>query len=355
MDAEASRGRTGREVKPEVQDSQTSRARIAQEPKLVEQPQSPTRPITPTVIILLGLFMALQLYMWMRLEELTTLGQQREARAALAQANLQEDIERQRAALNQAVQQMASLGHAPPRAVLPGLEGGKRGPAAAFNEQPKHTPASKGARIESLAAPSSGAGRPNAGQDRRAAARETPAQDLSTMLPASTVISRSPSAMRADLSSSLQGSAPPTTSRTPSARQNLEAIQNEPQEDAETSGKKLSLPDTAIARDHNEIEKLRKLGKRDYVEFTLVRSKTRQEVTPDISLQLRKVDSKGLRCAISIYAEGYEFPTDLTINEPVGFPIRAMWESVDLVINKIGKDNVAGYLSSRKGVLVGGK
>ena len=106
-----------------------------------------------------------------------------------------------------------------------------------------------------------------------------------------------------------------------------------------------------IARDHNDIERLRKLGARDYVEFTLVHSDTRQEVAPDISLQLKKVDSKRLRCALNIYAEGYEFPADLAINEPLVFPIRAMWDSVELVINKMGKDSVVGYLSARKGVL----
>jgi hypothetical protein len=355
MDGEASRGPTGSEVKPEAQDSETSRARIAPDPKMVEPWQSPARPLTLTVIVLLGLLVVLQLYIWTRLEELTTLGQQREERAALAQTTLQQDIERQRAALNQAVQQMASLGHAYPKAVSPGREGGEHGTASAFNEQPKHTKTSKDPRLELLPAPSPGTGRPVAGQDRPAAAREASSQDLSAMRAASTVTYQGPSAIRRDLSAIPQESSPPSTSQAPSARRNLDAIQNAQQEDAETSGRKLSQPDTAVARDHNEIEKLRKLGKRDYIEFTLVRSKTRQEVAPDISLQLRKVDSKASHCAINIYAEGYEFPTNLTLNEPIEFPIRAMWESVDLVINKMGKDTVVGYLGARKGVLVAGK
>jgi len=109
--------------------------------------------------------------------------------------------------------------------------------------------------------------------------------------------------------------------------------------------------DTVIARDHNEIERLRKLGRRDYVEFTLARAGNRLEVAPDIKLELKKVDSRKLRCAVNIYAEDYEYPTDLGINEPVVFPVRAMWESVELVINKVGKDTVGGYLTARKGVL----
>ena len=114
---------------------------------------------------------------------------------------------------------------------------------------------------------------------------------------------------------------------------------------------RVTQADTVIARDHNEVERLRKLGRRDYIEFTLVRSGNRQEVAPDIKLELKKVDSKRLRCAVNIYAEDYEYPTDLGINEPVVFPVRAMWESVELVINKVGKDTVGGYLTARKGVL----
>ena len=123
----------------------------------------------------------------------------------------------------------------------------------------------------------------------------------------------------------------------------------------ETSGSKTGQADTAVAHNHNEIEGLRKLGKRDYVEFTLARSRTRQEVAPDISLQLKKVNAKRSRCALNIYAEGYEFPASLGVNEPMVFPIQAMWESVQLVVTKIGNDDVAGYLSAPKGVLVAGK
>ena len=353
---EAWRGSIGSKAKPEVQDSETLRARIAQELKMVERLQSTVRPLALIVIVLFGLLVALQLYTWMRLEELTSMGQQREERAALAQATLKEDIERQRAALDQAAQQMASLSQAHPKTVSPVRESEEHRTASAFYERPKHTKASKEPRLEHLSAPSSGTGQPVAGPDPPAAAREVSSRDLSAMRQASTVIYQNPSAIRRDPPANRQGSSPPSTSQALPTRQGPDAIQNEQHENAESWGMKLSQqPDTDIAHDHNEVEKLRKLGKRDYVEFTLVRSGTRQEVAPDISLELRKVDSKRSRCALDIYAEGYEFPTNLAINEPIVFPIRAMWESVDLVINKMGKDTVVGYISARKGLLVAGR
>ena len=125
----------------------------------------------------------------------------------------------------------------------------------------------------------------------------------------------------------------------------------EASESADLAGARPGPADTAIARDHNEIERLRQLGKRDYVEFTLLRSDSRRPVAPDISLELKKIDSKRLRCALNVYADDYRFSADLGINEPFVFPIRAMWESVELVINKVGKDSVGGYLAARKGVL----
>jgi hypothetical protein len=155
-----------------------------------------------------------------------------------------------------------------------------------------------------------------------------------------------------DLSANRPEASATPSGQGPSARQGVEVAQNDQHDAAEPSGMRVARADAVIARDHDEIERLRRLGRRDYIEFTLVRSGSRQEVAPDISLELKKVDSKRLRCAVNIYAEDYEYPTDLGIYEPVVFPVRAMWESVELVINKVGKDTVGGYLSARKGVFV---
>ena len=354
-DREAPTGTTGSEAKTEDQESETLRARIATEMRMVEKLHRIVRPLALIIFALLGVVVGLQLYTWMRLEQLTTLGRQREERMMAAQAAMQAAIGKQRPPLERTVQQMVSPGHANPKVNLVGEESGGGGSASAAHAQPKLAKASKGPKPEHRAAPRPGTGQPVPEQSRPAVARQTSPEEASATRQDSRITYQTSATNRLDLSDNRQRTSPPPTSQGPSAQQSVDAIQNEQHEGAETSSMRLSQSDTVVARDHNEIERLRKLGKRDYVEFTLVRSGTRQEVVPDISLELRKVDSKRLRCALSIYAEDYEFPADLSINKPVVFPIRAMWESVELVINKMGKDTVVGYLSARKGVLAVGR
>jgi hypothetical protein len=348
-DRETPIGVSGNEMLTGGQDSDTLRARIATELRSVERLQRIARPVALIVFALLGLLVILQLYTWTRLEQLTTLSQQRDVRVAAAQSAMQEAIEKQRMVPSQTVQQPVSQGHTSPKANLPAKENVDRGKASPAHAQAKVGNANKAPQPEQRAEASVRTDQSLPEPERTVAARQMPARGISATGQNSTIVYQSPAANRA--SNHQETSALPSSQALP-AHQGAESGQIEQRESGEASGARLSQADTVIARDHGDIERLRKLGKRDYVEFTLVRSGSRQEVVPDISLQLRKVDSKRLRCALSVYSEGYEFPTDLGINEPVVFPIRAMWESVELVINKVGKDTVGGYLTARKGVLV---
>jgi hypothetical protein len=348
-DREAPAGGSSNEMLSSGQDSDTLRARIAVELRSVERLQRIARPVALVVFALLGLLVVLQLYTWTRLEQLTTLSQQRDERVTAAQAAMQEAIEKLRMAPSPTVQQPVSQAHASPKDNLPAKENGDHGKASPARTQAKPGKSDKTPRpekrVEAIPAPD----QPLAAQERTVATMQMPSRGISATGQNSTVVYQSPAATRA--SNRQETTALPASQALP-AHQGSESGQIEQRDGGESSGARLSQTDTIIARDHNDIERLRKLGKRDYVEFTLFRSGSRQEVAPDISLQLRKVDSKKLRCALSVYSEGYEFPTDLGINEPVVFPIRAMWESVELVINKVGKDTVGGYLTARKGVLV---
>jgi len=343
------------EEKPESQETETLRARVAGELRTISRIQRIARPMAFTVFGVLGLLVALQFYALKRIADLTTLGEQREERAKAAQAAMQAAIDEQRAALDQGVHPMASLGHASPKANLVGRDSGDRAVASPAHAQTKLNNASKELQPEHQAAPNPRAGQPVPEEARSAAAQQPPSGEVSPTPQNSTVTTRNSQENRTTLTANPQATSPPPTKQDLSAHQAPDAMQNEQHESAEASTMKVSQPGAVIARDHNEIESLRKLGKRDYVEFTLVRSGNRTEVAPDIHLQLKKVDSKRSRCALSIFAENYEYPADLAINEPVVFPIRAMWESVQLVINKMGKDTVAGYLSARKGVLEAGR
>jgi hypothetical protein len=237
----------------------------------------------------------------------------------------------------------------------PGKESGDRAAAPPVYVQRKPAKASKQNQAEPQVAPSHATGRMVPVQERPAAASPEPSGAVPAMDQERAEVHRSPPVAHPDPPPSVEGSSPPPAEQAPPPQQGLEAIQKDQPEGGASSDARSSQLDKAIAHSHDEIEGLRKLGKRDYIEFTLVRSANRQEVAPNISLQLRKVDLKRSHCALDIYAEDYEFPADLVINEPVTVPVRAMWESVELVINKMGKDTVVGYLSARKGVLGAGR
>jgi hypothetical protein len=339
---EASPGTFGSEPRPEAQQSDPLRARIAGELRNVDRMQRMARPVALIVFTLLGLLALLQLYSWSRVEQLTALSQRREERTAAALASMQEAIDKQRVILDEAIDEMESPGQSHKKPQPAAKDVPESAAPAAGRETSKHGKTIKDPPPEAhKTAPRAVSARPVA--EPPAADRPAPPPPQATQQSRQRPIIeyQALAANRLDQSSNRPDpSVPP-------------AGQSSSREVTESQAVRVNQADTVIARDHSEIERLRRLGKRDYVEFTLVRSGSRQEVAPDIRLELKKVDSKRLRCAVNIYAEDYEYPTDLGINEAVVFPVRAMWESVELVINKVEKDTVAGYLTARKGVLLG--
>jgi len=328
-DREAPSGTLGGESRPDAPESETLRTRIAGELRTVDRLQRMARPVALVIFTLLGLLALLQLYTWSRVEQLTALSQRREERMAATLASMQDAIDKQRVALDEAMEQESSTGHARKKAGPAARAVSERAAEAAPREPAKPSKASR--EVQPVAGPVAAvrpASEPPAPPP--APARQRPVIEYQTV-----------AANRLD-----------QTANRP-AVQSREAGQGAEHENAEPPAARVTQADTVIARDHNEVERLRKLGRRDYVEFTLVRSGSRQEIAPDIRLELKKVDSKRLRCAVNIYAEDYQYPADLGINEAVVFPVRAMWESVELVINSVGKDTVGGYLTARKGVLLG--
>jgi hypothetical protein len=313
--------------------------------------QRVARPLALIVFTLLGLLAVLQLYTWSRVEQLSALSQRREERVAAALASMQETIDKQRVTLDEATQHSAFPGHSHKKADLEATETSEPAPPVAVRELPKPSKTSREPQPAAhKAAPRPADLRP--APEPQTAAQPAPdsPQNVQPARQSTKIEFQSTASNRLDLSADRTDAAMPS-GQGASARQGGEAGQDDQHDVAEPSGMRVTQADAVIARDHNEIERLRKLGRRDYVEFTLVRAGNRQEVAPDIKLELKRVDSKRLRCAVNIYAEDYEYPTDLGINEPVVFPVRAMWESVELVINKVGKDTVGGYLTARKGVL----
>ncbi len=105
---------------------------------------------------------------------------------------------------------------------------------------------------------------------------------------------------------------------------------------------------TLIARNHDDIEQLRKLGDRDYYEFTLDRNAPKQ--VANVSLTLKKANVKRLRFNVLVNVDDLTVEKkDRTINEPVFFYVKNSRKPYELVVNSIESKQVRGYLSTPKG------
>jgi hypothetical protein len=106
---------------------------------------------------------------------------------------------------------------------------------------------------------------------------------------------------------------------------------------------------TLIARNHDEIDALRKLGERDYYEFTLVRHKPIH--LANIGLDLKKTNKKHHRFTLDLLVDDVWVQKDhRTINEPIFFTTRSSRTFCELVVNKVDKDVISGYISTPKNV-----
>ena len=103
-----------------------------------------------------------------------------------------------------------------------------------------------------------------------------------------------------------------------------------------------------IATNGRELEALKRLGQRNYFEFKLGKTKQPQRVG-DISVQLKKADTKRNRYTVDVYADDKKTEKkDKTINEPVQFYTSKARQPYEFVVNTVGKDLIVGYLSTPK-------
>lgn len=105
---------------------------------------------------------------------------------------------------------------------------------------------------------------------------------------------------------------------------------------------------TLIARNHDEIDQLRRLGERDYVEFTIA-GKNKPQKVGNVTLELKGVNEKKGQYSVAMTAEDRRLEKkNRAINEPVFFYLNGTKIPQELVINKVGKDTVSGYVSIPK-------
>ena len=137
-------------------------------------------------------------------------------------------------------------------------------------------------------------------------------------------------------------------------REDLDSAKRKLQETIAQLGMTRSELGTLIARNHDEIGKLRKLGERDYFEFTLNRSQIPQ-VVAGVGLQLKKTDVKRMHYTIDVYANDYRIEKkDRGVNEPIFFYVRDSRQPIELVINELDGNRATGYLSALKGTMLAG-
>ena len=105
---------------------------------------------------------------------------------------------------------------------------------------------------------------------------------------------------------------------------------------------------TLIARNHDEIDQLRRIGQRDYFEFTVQRKGGATKVG-GIQLVLKDTNPKKNQYTINVLADDNSFEKkNRSVNEPIFFYTGGSRSALELVVNKVTKSSATGYLSVPK-------
>jgi hypothetical protein len=105
---------------------------------------------------------------------------------------------------------------------------------------------------------------------------------------------------------------------------------------------------TLIAKTHDDIEELRRLGERDYYEFTIAKKDQREKVG-DVMVELHGVNPKKNLYTVALYVDDARYDKkNRSVNEPIYFFTVGSRAPVEFVVNQVGKDKIAGYLSVPK-------
>ncbi len=111
----------------------------------------------------------------------------------------------------------------------------------------------------------------------------------------------------------------------------------------------LGVQSGLIARNHDEVEELKRLGERDIFEFSLNKSKKGLEHVGPIQVQLKKTDPKKYQYTLNVVADDKTIEKkDRTAGEPIQFYVHGVRAPYEIVVFDVGKDQVKGYLSTPK-------
>ncbi len=105
---------------------------------------------------------------------------------------------------------------------------------------------------------------------------------------------------------------------------------------------------TLIARNHEDVEQLRRLGEREYIEFTIDTKNKPQKVGAFV-VELRGTNLNKKRYTVSLIVDDVHIDKkNMPVNEPVFFHQGSDRRPLELVVNQVAKDKVTGYISVPK-------
>ena len=104
----------------------------------------------------------------------------------------------------------------------------------------------------------------------------------------------------------------------------------------------------SIAKTHEELVTLQKRGERNYFEFDLTKSKQFQRFGP-LTLSLRRTDAKHKNYDVSMVVDDNRLDKKhVNLYEPIWIHSETGGQPVQIVVNKIGRNEVHGYISAPK-------
>jgi hypothetical protein len=105
---------------------------------------------------------------------------------------------------------------------------------------------------------------------------------------------------------------------------------------------------TLIARNHEDVEQLRRLGERDYIEFTIDTKNKPQKVGAFV-VELKGTNPTKHRYNVALIVDDSRIEKkNLPVDEPIFFHQGNDRRPLELVVNTVAKDKVTGYISVPK-------
>jgi len=105
---------------------------------------------------------------------------------------------------------------------------------------------------------------------------------------------------------------------------------------------------TLIAKNHDEIDVLRRMGERDYVEFT-ISGRNKPQKVGSLTVELKAVNLKKNQFDVAMTVNDVRTEKGKrTVNEPIIFYPQGSRQADEFVVNTVGKDKITGYVSMPK-------